>query len=526
MTIAIVYSFRVRPLNVLLIAYVDLFRSFPILVLLLLIFYALPFVGVKLGNFVAVTTALVLNYSGYYGEIFRAGIESVSERQRKAALSLGLTPLQATVYVVLPQGIRNVTAPLASNSLEMIKSTSVADLVSLPELLRSARVGQELSYNATPLTAAAIISRAFVAHRPRRRETRTTGANAGAHGHGEGFLRRRSRRSAPQECDMKCAVLDDYQEAALAMADWGIVRDEVEVTAFRQHFDSEDALVEAVREFEIIVLMRERTAFGRALFARLPKLRLLVTTGESNPSIDIRAAAEAGVVACGTPYLNHPTAELTWGLILSLLRHIPVEDQNIRRNAQWQSTVGMDLAGRVLGILGLGQIGTRVARIGAAFEMKVIAWSNNLTPQKCLEAGVDYVSKADLMARSDVLTIHTNLSARTLGLIGYEDLARMKRSAYLVNTSRAPIVDERGLIRALEEGLIAGAALDVFYQEPLPPDDPIRKMRRTVLTPHLGYVTEDNYRLYYGSVVENIRSWLDGKPIRELRSLRQVDRSL
>jgi phosphoglycerate dehydrogenase-like enzyme len=325
---------------------------------------------------------------------------------------------------------------------------------------------------------------------------------------------------------MRCAVLDDYQEVALAMADWSLLRDKVEVTVFRQHFDCEDALVEGLRDFEIIVLMRERTPFGRALFARLPKLRLLVTTGESNPSIDIRAAAEAGVVACGTPYLNHPTAELTWGLIISLLRHIPLEDNNIRRNARWQSTVGVDLAGRVLGILGLGQLGTRVARIGAAFGMKVIAWSNNLTQQKCQDVGVDYVSKSDLLSLSDVLTIHTNLSARTLGLIAYEDLAQMKRSAYLVNTSRAAIVEEGGLIRALDEGLIAGAALDVFYQEPLPLDDPIRKMPRTVLTPHLGYVTEDNYRVYYRSVVENIRSWLDGKAIRELHSLRQVDRSL
>jgi phosphoglycerate dehydrogenase-like enzyme len=325
---------------------------------------------------------------------------------------------------------------------------------------------------------------------------------------------------------MKCAVLDDYQGVALAMADWGVVSEEVETTVFRQHFDNEDDLVERVRDFEIIVLMRERTPFGRALFARLPKLRLLVTTGQSNPSIDIRAAAEAGVVVCGTPYLNHPTAELTWGLIISLLRHIPVEDRNIRRNADWQSTVGVDLAGRTLGVLGLGQLGTRVARIGAAFEMKVIAWSNNLTRRKCEEIGVDYVSKVDLMSLSDVLTIHTNLSARTLGLIRYEDLARMKRSAYLVNTSRAAIVEERDLLRALQEGLIAGAALDVFYREPLPVDDPIRQMPRTVLTPHLGYVTQDNYRLYYGSVVENIRCWLDGKTIRELHSLPQIDRSL
>lgn len=324
---------------------------------------------------------------------------------------------------------------------------------------------------------------------------------------------------------MKCAVLDDYQGVALAMADWSVIQGEVDVTVFREHLESEEELAEGLRDFEIIVLMRERTPFGRALFARLPRLRVLVTTGESNPSIDVAAAAEAGVVACGTPYLNPPTAELTWGLILSLLRHIPLEDRNIRRNARWQSTVGVDLAGRTLGILGLGQLGTRVARIGLAFEMNVIAWSNNLTPQRCREAGVAYVSKPDLLAQSDVLTIHTNLSARTRGLIGYDDLVRMKQSAYLVNTSRAPIVEEGALGRALEEGLIAGAALDVFYREPLPANDAARTLPRTVLTPHLGYVTEDNYKLYYRSVVENIRSWLDGKVIRELRTLRQIDRS-
>jgi len=262
------------------------------------------------------------------------------------------------------------------------------------------------------------------------------------------------------------------------------------------------------------------------LLARLPQLRLLITTGESNPSIDAPAARDLGITVCGTRYLDHPTSELTWGLILSLLRRIPVENLSTHTNGPWQSTVGVDLHGKTLGILGLGAVGSRVARVGVAFDMRVIAWSNNLTPERCAEHQVQYVPKSVLLHDADVLSIHTNLSARTIGLIKHEELCAMKRTAYLVNTSRGQIVDEAALIDALRRGIIAGAALDVFDCEPLTPDHPFRQLDNVVLTPHLGYVTEDNYRLFYRDVVEDVEAWLTGNPTRELHTLRQVNRAL
>lgn len=322
----------------------------------------------------------------------------------------------------------------------------------------------------------------------------------------------------------RCAILDDYQDVALKLADWSGTG--VEAIAFHRHFETEDALREAIAGFEIVVAMRERTAFTRAFLATLPKLRLLQSTGPRNPSIDIRGAEELGITVCGTDALPYPTAELTWALILGLVRHIPHEDSNMRRAGHWQTRVGIDLHGRTLGLLGLGTVGSRVARVGQAFGMHVIAWSNNLRPERCGELGVEYVSKDDLVRRSDVLSIHTQLSRRTEGLIDRPEFERMKPGAFLVNTSRGFIVREAALIEALERRLIAGAALDVFEVEPLPADHRLRRMPNVLLTPHVGYVSDDNYRLWYGQIVENISAWMQGRVLRRMDAARNVDRSL
>lgn len=323
----------------------------------------------------------------------------------------------------------------------------------------------------------------------------------------------------------RCAILNDYQSVALTMADWSGVADQLDIKVFDRHLGDENAVAAALQDFEIVVLMRERTAFPRSLFARLPKLKLLVTTGRRNPSVDIQAARDHGVFAAGTGSFDHPTGELTWGLILGLLRQIPLEDANLRQRGPWQRSVGVDLKGRTIGILGLGKLGGQVARVAEAFGMRRIAWSNNLTPERCAELGVEYVSKDELLRQSDILTIHTNLSKRTIGLIGAAELAMMKPTAILVNTSRGFIVDEKALVEALRQNRIAGAALDVYDQEPLPDDHPLRDLPNTLLTPHIGYVTEDNYRLFFKLVVEDIRAWLDGAPIRELTHEAQLDRT-
>jgi phosphoglycerate dehydrogenase-like enzyme len=263
--------------------------------------------------------------------------------------------------------------------------------------------------------------------------------------------------------------------------------------------------------------MRERTPFGADLLARLPRLRLLVTTGMANPSIDMEAAAARDVVVCGTGGLPSPTAELTWALILSLLRHVPEEDARIRAGG-WQATVGTELAGRTLGVIGLGRLGRRVAAVGRAFEMPVIAWSQNLVAGEARALGIEAVGRDDLLARSDVVTIHLRLSDRTRGLIGAAELARMRPSAVLVNTSRGPIVDEPALLRALHEGTIAGAGLDVYDTEPLPPDHPLRRAPNTVLTPHLGYVTAGTYARYYEDAVEDVAAFARAAPVRVLNA--------
>jgi phosphoglycerate dehydrogenase-like enzyme len=311
---------------------------------------------------------------------------------------------------------------------------------------------------------------------------------------------------------MRVAILDDYQRVALECADWGILPD-AEITVFSEHMAGVDELAGALAPFDVIVAMRERTPFTAELLGRLPALRLLVTTGRANASIDVAAARERGVTVCGTASSAGATAELTWGLILALVRHIPEEDGRVRSGG-WQATVGLGLQGRKLGVVGLGNQGRRVAEIGRVFGMDVLAWSVHLDPEVARSAGVTPVSKAELFSSADVVTVHYKLSPRSVGLVGTEELALMKPSAYLVNTSRGPIVDSPALLAALHAGAIAGAGLDVFDTEPLAADDPWRSAPRTVLTPHLGYVTDDGYRVFYGEAVEDIAAFVKGAPVR------------
>jgi len=311
----------------------------------------------------------------------------------------------------------------------------------------------------------------------------------------------------------RVAILDDYQKVALSMTDWKILEPEVEVQAFADNLIDVPKLAERLHTFDAVVAMRERTPMPRALLERLPNLRLIVTAGMRNAAIDIEAATSRGVLVTGTDMLAHPTAELTWGLIIGIMRHIPFEAAAMRRGA-WQTTLGQGLQRKTLGIIGLGRLGAQVATVGKAFGMKVIAWSQNLTAERAEAAGATLVSKEQLFAEADVATIHLVLSDRTRGLVGAADLARMKPSAYLVNTSRGPIVDGAALLECLRARRIAGAALDVFDQEPLPADHPLRQLDNVVLTPHLGYVLEENYRIVYRQAAENIRGFLDGKPTR------------
>jgi phosphoglycerate dehydrogenase-like enzyme len=316
----------------------------------------------------------------------------------------------------------------------------------------------------------------------------------------------------------RVAILDDYQGAALALADWRSLHPQAAIEAFADHLDDLDAIARRLHTFDCVVVMRERTPFPRALFEKLPNLRLLVTPGMRNASIDLAAATERKVQVTGTDMLPYPTAELTWGLILALFRHIPQEDRATRAG-RWQTTLGLGLKGKILGLLGLGRLGSQVARVGNAFGMEVIAWSQNLTAERASEAGAALVSKEELFARADVVSIHVVLSPRSRGLVGAAELARMKPTAFLVNTSRGPIVDEAALLESLRSRRIAGAGLDVFEPEPLPKDHPLLGLDTVVITPHLGYVTEEGYRLAYGQAVENIRAFLDGKVLRGLNQL-------
>ena len=313
---------------------------------------------------------------------------------------------------------------------------------------------------------------------------------------------------------MRVAILDDYQGVALDSADWSALEARAELLVYRDHLANEDALVERLVDAEIVVAMRERTPFERSLVERLPNLRLLITTGARNASFDLEALRDAGVTVCGTGGRGAATAELTWGLILALMRSIPLEHAAID-DGRWQLSLGRDLGDKTLGVIGLGRLGSQVGTVGRAFGMPVLAWSQNLTRERTDELGVELArSLADLLDRADVATIHLVLSARTRGLIGTPELARLGSDAYLVNTSRGPIVDETALVAALRDGTIGGAALDVFDEEPLPAGHPLIGLENVVLTPHIGYVTAETYAVFYRDAVEDIVAFLDGSPVR------------
>ena len=317
---------------------------------------------------------------------------------------------------------------------------------------------------------------------------------------------------------VRAAILDDYQNVAMEMADWSAIEKDVAIKVFNKPFANQDEVIKALQGFTIVVGMRERTAFPRKVVESLPDLKLLITTGARNNSFDVKACAERGVTVCGTGSFGSPTTGIAFGLILELTRRIGFENARLKAGAPWQTTIGRDLEGLTLGVLGLGKLGQRSAAVGKAFGMKTMAWSQNLTEEKAKASGADYVSKEDLFRNSDIVTIHVVLSDRSRGLVGERELALMKKTAYLINTSRGPIVDETALIAATRNNAIAGAGLDVFDVEPLPLDHPFRKMDNVVITPHLGYVSEQNYRKYFPDVVEDIRAWLDGKPVRAIEA--------
>ena len=316
---------------------------------------------------------------------------------------------------------------------------------------------------------------------------------------------------------LRCAVLDDFQNVATEAADWSPLADDVEVVPFATHFPDEDTLAAALADFDIVVTLRERVPFPASLIARLPRLKLLIASGMRNSVIDYAAAEAHGVTVCGTASSSTPPVELTWALLLGLARGIVQENNALRDGGPWQSTVGADLHGRRLGLLGLGKIGSRVAQVGLAFGMRVSAWSQNLSKERTEEVGVELAaSKEDLLRDSDFVSLHLALSDRTRGLLGAAELTLLKPTAYLVNTSRAAIVDQDALLTALHEGRIAGAGVDVFDIEPLPADHPMRTAPRLLATPHLGYVSQANYATYYGHAVEDIQAYLAGSPVRRL----------
>jgi phosphoglycerate dehydrogenase-like enzyme len=315
-----------------------------------------------------------------------------------------------------------------------------------------------------------------------------------------------------QQAPIRIAVLDDYQNVALSMADWSVLDTRAAVTVFNDHLTDTDALVTRLQSFDVVCIMRERTPMTRAVLERLPALRLIASTGRQNASIDLAAAAERGIEVAHTGYSSTPTIELTWALILASARHLIAENASLREGG-WQRHVGEDLSGRTLGVLGLGNVGGEVARVGRAFGMQVIAWSHHLTAERASEAGAVLVTKDELFRRADIVTVHLVLSRRTRGLVGQPELALMKPTAFLVNTSRGPIVVETDLLNALESNTIAGAAIDVFDQEPLAADHPFRRSPKLLATPHIGFVSRALYRRFYEDTVKNIMRWLDGEPV-------------
>jgi phosphoglycerate dehydrogenase-like enzyme len=319
-----------------------------------------------------------------------------------------------------------------------------------------------------------------------------------------------SNVTSSQQEPIRIAVLDDYQDVAISLADWSVLDTRATVTVFNDHLAESDAVVERLQPFDIVCIMRERTPITRAVIERLPKLRLISSTGSRNASIDLKAAEERGIQVLHTGYFSAPTIELTWALILGSARNLVAENASLRGGG-WQRFIGDDMAGRTLSLLGLGNVGGAVAQIGRAFGMNVIAWSQNLTVERAAVASAELVSKEELFRRADVVSIHVVLSDRTRGLVGAPELALMKPTARLVNTSRGPIVVEADLIAALKARKIAGAAIDVFDQEPLPLDHPFRSLANLLATPHIGYVSRGLYTRFYQDTVENIRHWLDGQ---------------
>lgn len=320
--------------------------------------------------------------------------------------------------------------------------------------------------------------------------------------------------------DLACAVLDDYQDVALPMADWSGLAPRVRVDRFDRHLDGEAAVATALEGYDIVVAMRERTAFPASLLERLPRLRLLVTTGMVNASIDMAAARRLGIVVSGTRGSVGSAAELAWGLLLALMRNLPAEARNLRdRGQRWQTSLGRDLKGKTLGVVGLGRLGRRVAGYGRAFDMNVLGWSKNNSPERCAALGIDFAATLDeLLERSDVVCLHLALNPETRGIVGARELARMKDDAVIINAARGPLIEERALVAALESRRIGGAALDVFDTEPLPDNHPYRTLPNVIATPHIGYVTRETYAIYYGDAVESIDRWLAGDPVRVLNA--------
>ena len=318
------------------------------------------------------------------------------------------------------------------------------------------------------------------------------------------------------------AVLDDFQNVSQQFGDWPGLQSVAKVTVFNDHLVDEDALVQRLLPFDVLCVMRERTPLTRSLLHRLPQLRMIATTANWNASIDLEAAQSLGITVCGTDTLLTGQAELTWALILASVRHLPAEVASFRQGG-WQVSVGGDLHGKTMGVIGLGISGSLIARYARAFGMRVIAWSQNMTAESASRHGAALVSKDELFGVSDILSVHLRLSDRTRGLVGARELALMKPRSYLVNTSRGPIVDETALLDALQQQRIAGAALDVYGTEPLPADHPFRRLPNLIGTPHIGYVTEGSYEVFYGETVENIRAWIEGRPIRMITTPRKTD---
>lgn len=317
---------------------------------------------------------------------------------------------------------------------------------------------------------------------------------------------------------LHCAILDDYQNVAFSLADWSVLDDQVEVRNYTQYFQSEDELVQAVQDCEILVIMRERTKFSADVLKRLPSLKLLVTTGMRNASVDVQTAQQLGITVCGTGGKGAAPTELTWALILGITRHLVEENHAFRQGGAWQSTIGIGLQGKTLGLIGLGKIGKGMAAIAQAMGMSVLSWSPNLTAERAQEAGVTLAhSLHELLRESDIVSVHMVLSEKTQHLIGKPELEQMKPTAYLINTSRAGLVDQQAMIEALQQQMIAGAGLDVFDEEPLPLDHVLRTLPNVLATPHIGYVSDDNYKAFYGDALEDIIQFIQGSPIRELK---------